>query len=192
MGAAGLLLIGVGFRACGGDERTARVEQVAFTGSTSSEGIPSAPDETRAEAEGLEIRELLDDWYQRAFADPSLYCDGSFPLVAELFVAEAGVGFVEDRDPLTIGGFASQVWQVDPEEQTANVAVFFQDEAPIYATADVRFVATIETTEGGFVNLSQKVRLVLEKREGEWKIVNYYGAEKTLDSIPEPTSSPTS
>ncbi|MFP5225005.1 MAG: hypothetical protein ACLGH3_05565 [Actinomycetota bacterium] len=187
IGAAGILLLGVGFRACGGDDPEARVETVAFSGSTSSEGVPSAPDETRAEAEGLEIRELLDDWYQRAFADPTLYGDGTFPLVAELFVAEAGVGFVEDRNSLTIGELASQVRQVTLGEQTANLTVFFQDSSPLYATADVRFVATVETTEGSFLELAQKVRLVFEKREGQWKVTNYYGAERSVDSIPEPT-----
>lgn len=184
-------MFGVFARSCGADSRPGKVDTVAFAGATRSEGAPKPGSASDADSTGAEIRRVLDDWYQRAFADPSQYGDGSFPEVAKHFGAEAGIGFVEDRSALTIGALADDVRQVSVKTQVANIVVYFDEGKPSYATVSVRFGADIQRKDRSRVDLFQRASLVMERRDGEWKIVNYYDARQTVDSVPsEATPSP--
>lgn len=163
-----------------------RVDHVAFGGAARAEGIPERIDDSTRDAAAQDIRDVLDAWYQQAFADPAGYGDGSFPSIASRFVGDAAIGFVEDKDALTIGALASQVASVRVDSALANITIYAEDDVISWATAAVEFdaLAHLEdrTTE---VLISQRVTLVLEQRlDVGWVITNYYDAFQRQRSRP--------
>lgn len=191
-GIAGLVALAVGYRTFGGGDPPLPVEQVAFAGLSQTEGSPRAGDADQVAAEAAEIRAFLDGWYQQAFVDPDRYGDLSFLSVTARFDAEAGAGFVEDRNALTIGTLAERVRSVSIREQVANVVVYFEDDEPVYATAAVLFRARVRLNDHSFLRLKQAVTLVLERRtDAGWVVTNYYDAELRADSMPATYVPPT-
>ena len=197
----GFLVLGVASRFFGDDGpriRPGQADHVAFEGITRARGLPTRPDDAIRDATGDDIRDVLDAWYQEAFADPAAFGDGSFAAVAERFVSEAAVGFVEDRDALTIGSLAPQVASVRVNRANADVTLYFEDGVAAWATAAVGFDARAHLTDGGTdVLIEQRVSLVLEQRpEVGWVITNYYDAsqrhrsrERRVDPSPSESSS---
>lgn len=184
----GVVVLSITIRACGGDEKVIIVPTVTFTGATQTDGAPKPGRAADGAAEGIQIRAAIDSWFQNAFADPGAYGDGSFESVGELFVGEAGIGFVADRGILTIGDLAPAVRGVEIETQTANIVVYFDGKVPTYATAAIRFGAVLTLRDDASpVRLVERVTAVFERRDGRWVITNYYDSEQRRDAIaPEP------
>lgn len=184
-----LLALGIASRFLGDDRLPTDpgdVTRVRFTGAARAEGIPQRADEATRDAVAADIRRVLDGWYQRAFADPSSYGDGTFPAVAERFVGEAAIGFVEDRSALTIGELAPQVFKVRVDGAVANLTIYFEDGIASWATAAVEFDAIAELTDRTTeVLISQRVTLVLEHTaDAGWVVANYYDAFQRQRSRP--------
>jgi len=177
--AAGITAVAGAVSLLGGDDGpTGQADRVAFTGRERGEGVPEPPPSATVARAAREIRSLLDGWYQQAFADPSQYGDGSFDDVARMFTGDAALGFVEDRDVLTIGSDARRVREIRVTRSQANVTVYAEDGTVTHATAAVRFDGDLRLRNDPTPHvLVQRVSLVLEHRgEGGWTITNYYGA----------------
>lgn len=184
-GVAALFAIG---QLIGGDDTGSfgKIDRVSFTGNDRGEGVPTKPSEETVQDAARRVRALLNSWYQEAFADPRRYGDGSFDDLARRFTGEAALGFVEDRETLTIGSFGPRIARIRVDEQIADVVVFTEDSEILYATAQVTFAATARLKDAEHpVLISQSVDLVLENREGTWLITNYYDARVERESKPE-------
>lgn len=190
LGALGLVALVVVARLVPGEDSTptGNADQVAFTGEHHAEGFPGAPGSSAANSAAKSIRALLDQWYQRAFADPELYGDGSFPELAPLFVGEAALGFIEDRESLTIGDLRDRISRIRISEDDADITVFAESGEIRYATAAVRFVGLAELVDAEDpVEITQTVNLVLEFRsEAGWVVTNYYDVVQNRESKPRP------
>lgn len=183
----GLLLLGLVSRLLGGDEdRSASGTNVAFRGTVRAVGAPEKPDAASAEAPGREIHDALEALYEEGFTDPAAFVDATFPLAGQRFVGDAALGFVEDRDVLTIGPLAPRVRQVRVERAAADVTVYLEEERPVLATADVRFAAIAALEDGRTeVVVEQEATFVLED-QGDlgWVVTNYYDVAQTQRSRP--------
>lgn len=172
---------------------TPQVDFVAEVVSRSDAGKPPA-DAASAEAE--EIRLLLNDWYQRAFVDPKLYGDGTFPEVAARFARDARASFARDIASLTIGDARTEVLRVEPEKDQAQarITIFFEKaRTPRFAVAAVVFRARASLREPGSfpLRIAQTATLHLQNTAKGWVVV-YYSAKQSQESVvPSPTPTPT-
>lgn len=177
-------------------------EPVAVSFETDVAGYTNAgtalkPQRARAgkiKPEGTEIKQMLDDWYQRGWVDVANFGDGTFPEVAGYFAGDARTTFTRDINSLTIGQGRADVTRVEPAEATADISIYLEDgDKPTFATADVRFVAVATPKRKGArpIDIEQTAVLHLEKTDDGWR-VSYYEAKQTQEERepPTPTASP--
>lgn len=149
------------------------------------------PKKSAIAKEATEIETMLNAWYQTAFVDVADFGDGTFPSVAAMFTSDAAKTFAQDVNSLTIGAGRNDVTRVVPSEQTAAVAIYFEDRTkPTFATAKVRFVAAATPKAEGrrTIDIKQGAVLHLEKTKDGWR-VNYYEADQSQKERPAPTPS---
>lgn len=184
----GLVVLGVAARFFDSDERpgVGAAGLVAFTGSARAIGLPTKPDDAVRDMVAGDIRAALNQWYLDGFADPARFGDASFDAVGERFVGDASVGFVEDKEALTIGAIAPRVTTVRVDEALANLTIYFENELATWSTAAVEFDAVAELDDRATeVVIAQRVTLVLEQRpDSGWVVTNYYDAFQRQRSRP--------
>ncbi|MFA5891440.1 MAG: hypothetical protein WDA27_10925 [Actinomycetota bacterium] len=175
----------------GGDEPPPEpTPNVAFTGSARGQSDGTAPATAATRAEATEINAVLNDWYQRAFVDPSLYGDGTFPEVRARFAEASQASFTKEIDSLTIGDAREEVEFVRPEKSTANLTIFFaKGKEARFAVATVTFQARARMKDDDALPLRivQRATYHLEKVSGSW-VVTWFDARETQDSIQPPPS----
>jgi hypothetical protein len=189
-----------------GDETPEEQEpssQVAFStraNGTADSGARRVPD-GRVRPEAEQITALLNDWYQGAFVDPSVFVvpePGSedataFPPEDMLahFTEEARATAAEDVDALTLGSERGTFEHVDPKRTRAQLSILFANGTdPTVATADVTFEATGTLREDGAapVAIVQTATIHFTKGRGGWRI-SFYEAHQEQESI-SPSPSP--
>ena len=169
------------------------VPQVKFVAAIDGQtDATSKPSKSAVKSQADKIVKLLDEWYQRAFVDPKLYGDGTFPEITKSFDAAAKAAFARDKATMTIGDAREEVKSVEPGDQIAKVTVFFDKNAPKFAIAKVHFTATATMKQSGAypLKIDQTVTYNFQiNKEGLW-VVTYYTANQKQDSV-VPSTSPT-
>jgi hypothetical protein len=183
-------------RLIGGEETKAEpIGRVAFLSKLDVVSQRSAePSQQAAAAEQQAIVTLITDWYQRAFVDPRLWGDGTFPEVAALFQGAAAAAFRRDIDSLTIGDARTELTRVRPRGARVTITLYFDDDRAPFAIASVVFNATgvlkqeAKDEEAPTLDIRQKATLYLSKTAQGWRVFAY-DADQNQDTI-EPEATP--
>ncbi len=169
------------------------IAQVSFTGGAEGESDTGTPSKGVVKKEADAITEMLNEWYQTAFVDPSKFGNGSFPTVHALMAKNAKSTFKRDIASLTIGDARTFVQRIEPKTTTADVTVYLEkDKTPRFATALVRFTATATQKQKAQpkISISQRATLHFEMIDDTW-MVTYYTANASQKVIqPSPSGSP--
>jgi hypothetical protein len=155
----------------------------------------AAPSQQAAAAEQQAIVTLITDWYQRAFVDPRLWGDGTFPEVAGLFQGAAAAAFRRDIDSLTIGDARTEVTRVRPRGARVTITLYFADARAPFAVASVVFNATgvlkedVKDEGAPTLDIRQKATLYLSKTAEGWRVFAYDADQSQKTVVPEATPS---
>jgi hypothetical protein len=152
----------------------------------------------RVSGEEERITTLLDDLYQRAFVDPSLFAGeptAPFPFdeIAGHFASDAQDSLQTDADSLTLGTERTQYARVEPDKARAKIAVYFQaGSRPTLAVAEVTFTAvgTLKDAAAQPVLIEQHAVYHLERTGKGWIVAYYEADEKQTSEEPPATTSP--
>jgi len=161
-----------------------RLNSVATTSFTGRD----APKAARNAAE--QVRVVLSDWYDAAFADPAEWNNGPAPSAWTAFSRTVIGRAKRDRQTLSLGRVEG-LTVLEATESRLNVRVLLDPSLKaVGAVAYVTFDAAGKLAGGDLLEVTNTARLILRPVAGHWVIVAYPSARTTVRQYPAPRPSP--
>jgi hypothetical protein len=155
---------------------------------TSSFTGRDAPKAARNAAE--QIRVVLSDWYDAAFADPGEWKKGPAPAAWSAFSRSVIGGAKRDRQALSLGPVEG-LTILEATGSKLNVRVLLDPSLKtLGAVAYVTFDAAGKLAGGDLLEVANTARFILRPVAGHWVIVAYPSARTTARQRPAPRPSP--
>jgi len=166
---------------------------LAFVASVRTVSQGKTPDGGSVKTNGDAVVKMFDDYYQRAFVDPSKWGNGQFPELKTLFSQKAQTTFTKDLNSLTIGEARTELKRVDPIPSSLVVTVYYDTRSnATLAVATASFNANGTLNQAGPpLVIHQKGTFYLERVGSAWSITAYDASQTQETPTPTPTASPT-
>jgi hypothetical protein len=154
---------------------------------TSADKIPDAKDVAAGAA--ASTTEALDSFYLEAFLDPANWQEGAFDDAFESFAPTARKKAESQAEVLTAGTEAGLAFDsIEPKRSTLKVTVLLDPQGAPYSTVGVVKFKAGGTGDGGehvFVSTGQ---YILQKIDGDWKVVSFSVKRADQDAQPPETT----